>query len=325
MTARFVLDETSWAGATSVVPAVLSDAVRHLLERLDAARIRGEGVVKHRDYYYTDLGGDVQLCSMLFEQGCRVQLDHDLTQWLQLTLDRVEEFDEAGLMGFEAEFEGKVRFAPGVAWAHAACSQRHHMAVLPLPLGDVPLGPVPVIVAGVTREIAFVAEESHHVDFFRSVIALENADKMAFARLARSAFPALDWADNIWRGLRDFSRPYNEVRGELVRYLGGLSDHGATCFHHHAADPSVLTDTLSVHVGTATSDENGRTKRHKPSKLCRTRHHCGVDKVFWWHVKLRPNVDRIYFLHEPRSGNSDLPEHGRIVVGLFKDHCVLPK
>ena len=324
MTARFVLDESSWAGATGAIPRVLSDAVQRLLERLDVARVRGEGVVRHTDYYLTDLGGDVQLFSLLFDDGCRVQLDHDLTQWLQLTLDRVEEFDKTELVECEAEFEGKVRFAPGVAWAHAAFSKRHHVAVLPLPLGDMPLGPVPVIVAGATREIAFVAEESQHVGFFRSVIALENANEAEFARLAPSAFPALEWADNIWRGLRDFSRPYIAVRGELVCYLGGLSDHGARCFHDHAADRSVLSDILSVHVGTATVDENGRTKQHRPSKLCRTRHHRGVDKVFWWHVKLRPNVDRIYFRHEPQSGSSHLPEHGHIVVGLFKDHCVLP-
>ena len=324
MTARFVLDESSWAGATEAAPGVLSDAVQRLLERLDAARDRGEVVVRHTDYYATDLGAAVQLFSLLFDQGCRVQLDHDLTQWLRLTLDRVSVFDETGLVEYKVEFEGKVRFAPGVAWAHAACSKRHRIAVLPLPIGEVPLGPVPVIVAGATCDLAFVAEESQHVGFFRSAIALENADEAAFARLARSAFPDLEWADNIWRGLRDFSRPYIAVRGELVRYLGGLSDRGARCFHDHAAEPGVLSDRLSVHVGTATSDENGRTKQHRPSRLCRTRHHCGVDKVFWWHVKLRPNVDRIYFRHEPQSGNSHLPEHGRIVVGLFKDHCVLP-
>ena len=324
MTARLVLDESSWAGATAVIPQVLSDAVQRWLERLELARDRGEGVVRHTDYYFTDLGSDMQLFSLLFDRGCRVQLDHDLTLWLQLTLDRVGEFDEAELVECEAEFGGKVRFAPGVAWAHATSSQRHHVAVLPLPLDEVAQGPVPVIVAGATREIAFVADESQHVGFFRSVIGLENADEAGFARLARSAFPALEWADNIWRGLRDFSRPYIAVRSELVRYLGGLSDHGARCFHDHAADQQVLSEILSVHVGTATTDENGRTKRHRPSKLCRTRHHCGVDKVFWWHVKLRPHVDRIYFRHEPQAGNLDLPERGRIVVGLFKDHCVLP-
>ena len=267
----------------------------------------------------------MRLFSLLFELDCRVQLDRDLALRLSLALDRVNEFNDSGLVEHDARFEGKVRFAPGVVWAHALCSERCHIAVLPLPLAEVPLGRVPVTVAGDTLEIVFVAGESQHVDFFRSVIALENADEAKFENLARSAFPALEWADNIWHGLGHFRRPYIEVRHELVRCLGGLSDQGAKCFHEHrAGDPRHLARVLSAQVGAATADENGPTKQHQPSRRDRTRRHRGIDKVFYWHVKLRPNVDRIYFRYEPRSVSLPLPEHGRIVVGLFKDHCVLP-
>ena len=325
MNARFVLDEWSWAAAAGGDAEVLSNAVHQLLERLDAARERNEGVVKHMGYYETALGDGVQLYSALFEPNCPVQFDRDLVVRLSLALDRVNEFDDIGLLDYDAEFEGSIQFAPGVAWAHACCSERRHVAVLPLPLGGVPRGQVPVTVAGATVEIVFVNDESQHVHFFRSVIALENADEAMFERLARSAFPALEWADDVWHGLRRFSRPYIDVRDELVRYLGGLNDHGAVCFHEHrAGDPRQLPLVLSAQVGTETSDENGATKRHRPSERDRTRSHRGANKVFWWHVKLRPHVDRIYFLHEPSSMCSRLPEHGRIVVGLFKDHCILP-
>lgn len=199
------------------------------------------------------------------------------------------------------------------------------IAVLPLPLGETPHGRVPVTVAGDTIDIAFVTEESQHVGFFRSVISLEHANEAMFERVAPSAFPALEWADDVWQGLGNFSRPYIDVRGELIRYLGGLSDYGAACFHEHrAGDQSQLPRFLSAQVGSETSDENGATKNHPPSRRDRTRRHLGTDKVFWWHVKLRPNVDRIYFLHEPASARSTLPEHGRIIVGLFKDHCIMP-
>ena len=324
MTARFVLDESSWAGAATANSAkVLADAIRQLIERLDVARERGEGVLKHADFRETDLGDGVRLYSLLFEPDCRVRLGHDLTQQLFLALDRTNDFDESGLVEYDAEFESRVRFAPGVAWAHASCSERRHMAVLPVPLGDVPVGRIPVTVAGATREIFFVTEESEHVGFFRAVITLENADKAEFGILARSAFPALDWADNIWRGLGDFSRPYIEVREEVIRCLGGLSDHGARCFHEHR-DPRHLAAVLSARVGKRTSDENGATKQHRPSMQDRTRRHRGIDKVFWWHVKLRPNVDRIHFRYEPQSASSPGSGEGQIVVGLFKDHCVLP-
>ena len=325
MTARFVLDESSWAAATRVDTGVLSNAIQQLLERLDTARERNEGVARHPAYYETPLGDGVQLYSVLFEPSCPVQLDRDLAERLRFALDRANDFDDSGLVGCDAEFDGSVRFAPGAVWAHACCAQRRHVAVLPLPLGAVPRGRVPVSVAGATIEVYFVTNEFQHVEFFRSVIALERADEAMFERLSRSAFPALEWADDVWQGLGHFSRPYIDVRDELIRYLGGLSDHGAACFHaHRASDPRHLPIVLSAQVGCKTSDENGRTKRHRPSKQDRTRRHRGTNKVFWWHVKLRPNVDRIYFLYEPAAASSTLTEPGRIVVGLFKSHCILP-
>ena len=148
--------------------------------------------------------------------------------------------------------------------------------------------------------------------------------RLRVKRLAGSAFPALAWADNVWRGLRRFSRPYIAVRDELVRYLGGLSDHGAACFAEFAADPNTLADVLSARIGASTSDENGDTKRHPPSRRDRTRRHRGINKVFWWHVKLQPHVDRIHFRWEPPSAPRAEPREGLIVVGLFKHHCVLP-
>ena len=287
------------------------------------ARERNEGVVRHADYYSAALGDGLELFSALFEPSCRVQFDRDLAERLRLALDRVNEFDDPGLVEYDAEFNGSVRFAPGAVWAHACCSQGRHIAVLPLPLGGVPRGRVPVTVAGATVEIAFVTEESQHVEFFRSVIVQENADEAMFATLAQSAFPALEWADNVWRGLRQFNRPYIDVRDKLIRCLAGLSDHGAACFHEHrAGDPRHLAAVLSAKVSSETSDENGHTKKSAPSRRDRTRRHRGTDKVFWWHVKLQPHVDRIYFLYEPQSVASALPEHGGIVVGLFKDHCI---
>ena len=326
MSARFVLDESSWAGAAGAESAgVLTDAIEQLLERLDVARDRGEGVVKHAEYDQTDLGDGVQLYSLLYERGCPLRLDHDLLQRLILALDRANDFDDSTLAAYDAAIDGTIRFAPGLAWAHASCRQGHYVAAVPLPLGEGPVGRVLVTVANAVQEIFFVAEESQHVAFFRSVIAWENADEAGFERLARSAFPALEWADGIWGGLGAFSRPYIDVRGELVRCLGGLSDHGAACFDNFlAGDPGQLAGSLSAFVGAAVSDENGATKRHAPSRQDRTRRHRGADKVFWWHVKLRPNVDRIHFLYEPAGAGPVGPGNGCIVVGLFKDHCVLP-
>lgn len=323
MNARFVLDESSWAGAIRAESAgMLTDAVERLLERLDVARDRGEGVVKHAGFYEADLGDGVQLVSLLYEPSCPVRLEHDLSLRLSLALDRINDLDNSRLPHSD---DGTARFGPGLAWAHRSCRDGRHVAVFPLPLVDVPVGKVQVTMSDATLEIFFVAEESQHVDFFRSVITLENADEAKFERLAQSAFPKLDWADNVWRGLGDLSRPYVEVRRELVRCLGGLSDYGAACFDEfRAGDPRELASVLSARVGAEISDENGATKQHPRSRRDRTRRYRGIDKVFWWHVKLRPNVDRIHFLCEPRAAKAAGPGESRVVVGLFKDHCILP-
>ena len=324
MRARFVLDESSWDGATKdSQPGVLSNAIERLLERLDVARVRGERVVKHADFYWTDLGGGLQLFSLLFVRDCPIHLDPDLASQLSMALDRAEDFDDSTLVAYEATTDAEVRFAPGLVWAHTSCRDGHQVAVLPLCLGRVPAGRVPVTVADSTLEIYFVTRESQHVNFFRSVISLEKANEAMFQCLATSAFPALAWADKVWRGLGAFSRPYIEVRDELVRCLGGLSDHGALCFFQHQADPRELARVLSARIGVPISDENGATKRYPPSRRDRTRFHRGRKKVFWWHIKLRPNVDRIHFLYESPEASVDGSEKGQIIVGLFKDHCVL--
>ena len=326
MTARFVLEESSWATATKSEVGVLSEAIEELLDRLDTTRERSEVVVKHHAYLETPLGDDVQLYSVLYEPRCRVQLDRDLTLRLSLALDQIQKFDDSELVDYEAEFEGSIRFSPGVVWAaHAWCSRQRQIAVLPLPLGSAPHGQVPVTVKKRTVKVFFVTEESEHVDFFRRVITLEKAAKAMFERLAPSAFPALKWADDVWRGLSAFRQSYPNIRPDLVRYLGGLNDHGAACFHKYGSgDPRKLAGVLSAKVGAKISDENGATKKHRPSRLDRTRRYRGTNRVFWWHLKLQPDRDRIYFLYEAPSGDSRLSNSGYIVVGIFKDHCILP-
>ena len=317
MNARFVLDESSWVGATEATPSVLSDAVDQLLEQIDTARKRGEGVASHGDFWYADLGGGVSLYSVLFCKNCQLQLDHDQKLSLMHAVDKTTKFDDLELSDYDAAFGGTEQFAPGVAWAHARCLSGHHVAVLPLDLRRALAGSVPVAINRITTKVTFVVKESDHLGFFRSVINLEKADEKAFECLANSAFPELKWSDDVWRGLGNFSEPYVDIREKLARCLGGLNDHGAVCFREHGAgDPRELSRRLSAKIGKETSDENGETKKHRPSEKDRTTPVGRVDKTFWWHVKLQPHIDRIYFLYDK--------EGDFIVVGIFKDHCVMP-
>ena len=194
MTARFVLDESSWK--TAFGSTELLQAIDQWIERIEDARKRHQ-VVKHKEYCHTCVGAGVDLYSVLYEASFHVMLEHDLRWRLGLVLDQIRTFDESELADFDVEINGITRFAPGVAWAHAKCTQNHHVAVLPLSIGVFPQGPTPVSVVGNTSDLFFVTHERHHVDFFRTVIALENANVEQFQHLARSAFPALEWADRL--------------------------------------------------------------------------------------------------------------------------------
>lgn len=320
MKIRFVLDEWSWTDAVKSEANVLLNAICDFSDRLDKARERSEGVVKHVDYYEVEVSDGLKLFNVLFDLECPFQIDRDVKERLMSTLDRISVFDVSEVTEFDIEFEDQVRFAPGISWAHACCVKGHQVAVLPLPLPAIKGGRKPVAVGGVVDEIYFVVEDEEHVGFFRAVIDLERADEAIFAGLACSAFPELAWADGVWNGLSKLSRPYVSVRRELIRYLGGLNDNGSNCFHEYRIrEPQRLAAVLSSKIGTQVSDENGRTKRHMRSREDRTRRHNGIEKVFWWHIKLLPDRDRIHFRYEERSSG-----RGQIVVGLFKDHCVLP-
>jgi len=326
MTARFVLDEWSLSKAAEAELVELSDAIDRMIDRIDVARRRNEGIVKHRNYYDAELGGGLSLYCVLFEDSCSLRLDAESKKRLRLALDRTAEFDGANPEQERLEINGFSCRSPGMAWAHSQAVEGRQVAVLPLSLDGVPVGRAQVTVNGITHEIAFVADDEQHLKFFRDVIELENANEAMFERLAGSAFPALEWADEIWRELRDFSRPYINIRKELVRALSGLNDHGARCFLElGAGDPRHLQQTLSIRVGVAASDENGATKKHRLAERDRTRCHRGKNKVFWWHLKLQPHKDRIHFLYEPPPPGAGGSEAGCMVVGLFKDHCVLPK
>lgn len=319
MTVRFVLDESSWQ-TTSTCADLLPAAVEALVHRMEIAAERAELVSRHSGFYETDLGHALKLFSVLFELDCPLKLDRDLGERLRLALDRTGSFDDAELSSYDAFFAGSLRLAPGVAWAHARHGQRHAVAVLPLQLDFGVRGQLAVSVEGTIWQLHFVTSDEEHLEFFRNVFKIETTPSSSFEEVARSAFPELSWADDVWSGLNDFSKPYRDIRADLVDHLSVLNDHAATLFSELlAASADEIGKRLKA-LGAEASDENGETKKYAPSRRDHTRRFEGVEITFWWHTKIQPHVDRIYFTYQSRGVRSG----GRIVVGIFKDHCDLP-
>lgn len=322
MTVRFALDENSWAEFTAS-SGDLDAAVAALLDRLDTARERNEAVVKHPDFYETAVGVGALLYEILFSDTSPVRLERDICERLRLALDRIAQLDEGEMISYDATFGGCRRFAPGVAWAHGRREQGHAVAVLPLPRLGGTEGPTRVVVGSTAHTLYFVTTEDEHTAFFRDAISVEDMGHDLLQAIAHSAFPELVWVDGVWHELRAHRKCFfGPHRDTLVRHLAVLNDHGARLFHEHPGGSGV--DKELDALGVDASPENGKARNHEPSKRDRTRTFQGRSHVFWWHTKMRWDEGRVHFLHQPSQEAPQPSEFGRIVIGIFVDHCVLP-
>jgi hypothetical protein len=239
MSARFVLDESSWRLAWERRDR-LPEAVDALATRVETAAERSEVVARHADFYEADLGGGMQLYAMLFEADCLLQLERDSAERLRLAIDRTAVFLDDELESYDVSIGGVARFAPGAAWAHRRLRDGHAVAVLPLSLEDELQGEQTVLVSALALVVCFVTTESHHRRFFRMAISIEDAGPEEFAAIAPSAFPALRWVTDVWDGLRRHRRHFfGQHRDTLVRHLGVLDDDGAALFSAHPVSSNV--------------------------------------------------------------------------------------
>ncbi|MBI2570984.1 MAG: hypothetical protein HYV63_28600 [Candidatus Schekmanbacteria bacterium] len=322
MTERFVLDEASWHFAPSD-SATFSLALETLLERLDVASLRGEPVGRHSDFYETQIRDGPALYAALFDAECEVTLGRDLAERLRLALDHAREVKDEELSELDATIAGTTHLAPGVTWAHARNIAGHAVAILPFPVECGFSGRLQVRINDVPRELHFVTTEKQHRAFFRDAIEVEDMAHEALQSVAPSAFPDLDWVEGVWQDLRRYKNCFfGEHRKKTVLHLSVLDDEGSRLFHTHPGGQGV--DAELAAQGVDASPENSKARGHKPSIDDRTRSYLGQKHVFWWHTKIRWNEGRIHFLHVPKKAGSERPVHGHIVVGIFKDHCVLP-
>ncbi len=304
---RFVVDESSWDLA-GLRPRDFEDALEALLDRLDTASKRQEEAQLYEGFYDFD-GVTPRPFRLLFEPNEIIQ-DCDLRLRVSRALDRLAVWtDEVAL---DVDMDGSTLLAPSIAFAHDKVGQGQALACLTLRTAG-RSGPLDVTVDGRTQTVHFVTDEPEHRAFFRDAIEVENADDKAYPALAASAFPELRWADGLWGGLHDFSKPFRELRAEVTRHLGVLDDHGLPICREHR--PQDWQAHFGSHGVTATG-ENGRTMRNNRARRDRTRTWDEAEHVFWWHAKIEPDRDRIHFLYDAGAGC--------IVVGIFTEHCYLP-
>ena len=324
MTPILVLDESSWSASASLTAQAIA-AMEALADLLDVAWARRETVCRHSCFYDAPTGSTKQIVNVLFDNDALRSVDRDLSERLYLAVDRADLLKDEDAASLDASVLGETIFAPGVAWAHLQTGAQQAAGLLPLATDRRRRGILPVVVDGTSRSLHFITCEEEHVDFFRSAATFPNIGNVEFKALAHSAFPALEWLDSSWDELWRYRDCFFDQRlPDLVQHLAVLNDEAATLFYKHPGGAGVAEQLRAR--GVKASSENGNARSYQPSIAARTRVYRGREEVFWWHTKIQWDKGRIHFLHvqNPAPRRGDRPEHGHIVIGIFKDHCVLP-
>lgn len=307
---RFVVDDAPWApdGAPS---EALVLGLEDLARRLRAAVDRDETVVVYDDIWRMHLVGRHSLVDLLYDPENPANLPRDLRLAIGRALEACPSFDETELAEVDASVDGVALLSPAATLAHKNVGERAAVGCIS-PACSGRAGPLEVSVAGVRHTVHYVADEASHVAFFRAAFEVENADEDDFAALALHAFPDLAFADNLWRGLRDFSKSYRDRRDDLVEALGAFSDHGRRIF----ALPQSLWIAEFGAVGLTISPESSNDMRGR-CLTHRQRTWRGKLITFEWHIKLDPHIDRIHVA----SGYGHT--NGPPIVGILIDHLPL--
>lgn len=325
MNVSYILDDVCWTQA-DLSQDTFSDVLDAFLQRIESisALPDREEIFRLESFNELKLHPDLDLMAFVYDpfglSDHLPQLDRDLMERLRLALDRISIRDDLPEY-LDATYDGQSFFTPAVCWAHAQRCQKQSVAVLTLPLHKLSGGLKDVYVNDICAPIHFVTDLQEELNFVRAAVTLQGLEVKAFAAVCHRCFPALAWSDTalVELGHWTFFELYRE---RSIRHLAVLNDYGAKLFHEHRGGQGVDSALGSLHVEAST--ENGRTRADKECARDRTRPFEGQALVFWWHTKLTKPEGRIHFTHLPAPPSAqDIPPEGRIIIGIFTDHCKL--
>lgn len=313
---RFVIDDAPWAPA-QISSAALDESLVAFADRLQTTNSRREQIGFYVGIWDVALVGADTLSTLIYERENPRRLSRDVRTRLSRLFDQLagNTFDETGLPSLEVDIQGARFVAPAVVVAWGATATRRAIGCI-TPTCSGRVGALPVGVNGIVHPIHFVTNEATHVAFFRDAVSVENADERGFAILARSAFPLLQFVEGVFGGLRDFSRPFRDRRGDLVFHLSVLNDAGARIFAL-AQNQRIEAEFRALQV--IMSPETRETIADGRCRRARERVHGDETLVFDWHMKVEPQIDRIH-VHPGTAASA-----GRVLVGIFHAHLPLPQ
>lgn len=310
---RFVIDETSWR-FDGLAAHVFIEAMEIMLDQLDEVQALGHSVCYSDELFNTTVWQDKSFYD-LYSPDSPFSIPREIQERIASTFYRLSKWQEMTLPwppSFDIETSsGDREFAPSIAWAHEQTVRDVANAVACVVFSTIRLtGSFIVTVDIKSTPLWFVADPGDYWNFFRWFIEETTERPAEMKEMAASAFPALDFVEGAFNGIKDMSNPYHVLVRDLVHHLSVLSDHGERIF----LLPWVRAEAEFGALGVSISDENGKTKADSEARKQRTIIIDGTETIFWWHTKLKPHEDRIHVYPDR------ITKGGRLLVGIFCRH-----
>jgi len=321
MTGSFVIDESSWIKADPTQPN-FSSILQDFIGLIEEIREKDIPIYAHSDIYDTRINDQTAIYSFLWESDHGDTISHDTLESIMFALDRCHTINEREfeLEDYTAKIEGTEYLSPGLCWAHLRSKNGTAVSPVSLRTSESKSGITRITVANSTEEVFFTLSTEDIKHYFRHAALFERFDETTLKDYVKHVFPKLDWADDVWQGLKVhktliLGKHYDDT----FHHLCTLNDAGCTIFNEHKEN-DVISRNLSAN-GVDASTENGNTRQDTTSRKARTKKYKGIDHEFWWHTKLSWNLGRIHFKY---FGPQKATESDFIVIGLFIDHAHLP-
>jgi hypothetical protein len=312
---RFVIDETSW-NFNGLTQKDFLEKIESFLDLIDFHIEQGHAICYSEDLFYCQVYVNLSFYELYDPQGA-LFLPPPVQERVAIIFSQLQKWED--FEDWPASFDVQIspnralESAPSIAWAHHRNQANVIESVACLVFSEGrSSGSFDVEVAQINRVIWFVSDQANSVNFFRWIILNGTASPAQMERFAVVAFPELDFASNVFNGIKTMSKPYGAILPDLVHHLSVFSDHGKKIF----SGPYIDAPSQFGAHGLNVSDENGNTKSNSEAKKDHTRSFNGKDIQFWWHSKIEPDRDRIHFDPSPLSAEK------KIIVGIFCRHLI---
>jgi hypothetical protein len=310
---RFVIDETSW----KFDELTTSDCVEMLesfLDMLEDVQNQGHTTYYSEELFYISVLGDKSFYD-LYSDSSSIHIPWETQVRFATLLNQLstwENSEENATLSHMIQIaDNAEECATSIAWAHKQTIQGSANTVACFVFPHIrSSGSFDISVDAQTTKLWLIANKKEYRDFFRWFIVKNTKNPDEMSALAASAFPDIDFIEDVFNGIKNMSKPYRELVDDLVCHLGAFSDHGSRIFSGSWKDVPANFGALGVEI----TDENGKTKSNSDARRARTKSYHGSDIVFWWHSKIEPHQNRIHISPD------GVKNGGNILIGIFCNH-----